>query len=42
VPEQNVGAWASHDTDGTFESVCCVAEGAEDVLYAVVKRTIGG
>jgi hypothetical protein len=42
VPEQNVGAWASHDTDGTFESVCCVAEGAEDVLYAVVNRTIGG
>lgn len=42
VPEQNVGAWASHDTDGTFESVCCVAEGNEDVLYAVVNRTIGG
>ncbi|CAB4198778.1 hypothetical protein UFOVP1324_5 [uncultured Caudovirales phage] len=42
VPEQNVGAWASHDTDGTFESICCVAEGNEDVLYAVVKRTIAG
>lgn len=42
VPEQNVGAWASHDTDGVFESICCVAEGAEDVLYAVVQRTING
>ena len=42
VPEQQVGAWHWHDTDGLFESICCVAEGAEDVLYAVIKRTIGG
>lgn len=42
VPGQNIGAWASHDTDGVFESVCVVAEGFEDVLYAVVRRTIEG
>jgi hypothetical protein len=42
VPDQGVGAWASHDTPGVFESVCVVAEGTEDVLYAVVQRTIGG
>lgn len=42
VPEQNIGAWAAHDTDGVFESVCCVAEGFEDVLYCVVQRTING
>jgi len=42
VPEQQVGAWHQHDTDGAFESCCVVAEGAEDVLYAVVRRTIGG
>lgn len=42
VPEQQVGAWHWHDTDGLFESVCVVAEGAEDVLYAIVRRTIGG
>lgn len=42
VPEQDVGAWHRHDTDGQFESVCCVAEGDEDVLYAVVSRTIDG
>lgn len=42
VPEQNVGAWASHDTDGVFESVCCVAEGNEDILYAIVRRVING
>lgn len=42
VPEQQVGAWHQHDTDGTFESCCVVAEGDEDVLYAIVQRTING
>ena len=42
VPDQQVYGWHAHDTDGTFESVCVVAEGNEDVLYAVVRRTIGG
>lgn len=40
IPEQQVYGWHAHDTDGTFESVCTVAEGNEDVLYAVVKRTV--
>lgn len=42
VPDQQVGAWHWHDTDGTFESIAVVAEGHEDVLYAVVRRTIKG
>lgn len=42
IPEQQVGAWHVHTTDGQFESVCVVAEGSADVLYAVVKRTING
>lgn len=42
VPEQQVGAWHQHDTDGAFESIAVVAEGAEDVLYAVVRRVING
>jgi hypothetical protein len=43
VPEQNVGAWHQHDTAaGAFESVAAVAEGSDDVLYAVVRRTING
>lgn len=42
VPEQTVGAWHQHDTDGEFESCAVVAEGQEDVLYVVVRRTIGG
>jgi hypothetical protein len=42
VPEHIVGAWHQHDTDGTFESCCTVAEGAEDALYVIVQRTING
>lgn len=42
VPEQQVYGWHQHDTDGAFESVCVVTEGLEDVLYAVVKRTVDG
>jgi hypothetical protein len=42
IPEQQVGAWHRHDTDGSFESVATVAEGNEDVLYCVVKRVING
>ena len=42
VPDQQVYGWHAHDTDGFFESVCVVPEGNEDVLYAVVRRTING
>lgn len=42
VPEQQVGSWHHHDTDGLFESCAVVAEGNEDVLYVIVNRTIGG
>ena len=42
IPEQQVASWHWHDTDGVFESCTAVAEGNEDVLYVVVKRTIGG
>lgn len=42
VPEQEVYGWHQHTTDGVFESVAVVAEGLEDALYAVVRRTING
>ncbi|MDR2219727.1 MAG: hypothetical protein LBE24_04010 [Methylobacillus sp.] len=42
VPEQQVGAWHQHTTDGSFEACCVVAEGNEDRLYVVVKRKING
>ena len=42
VPEQQVGAWHRHDTDGVFESCTVVAEGNEDFLYVIVRRTVNG
>ncbi|MGB7985108.1 MAG: hypothetical protein WCF54_08110 [Terracidiphilus sp.] len=40
IPEEQLVAWHHHETDGVFESIASVAEGSEDVLYAVVNRTI--
>lgn len=42
LPGQNVRAWHRHITAGAFESVCCVPEAGEDVLYVVVRRAING
>jgi hypothetical protein len=42
IPDQQVYGWHAHDTVGEFESACVVAEGNEDVLYVVAKRTIDG
>ena len=40
--EQDVYAWSLHETDGEFESVCCVSSKGEDNVYFIVKRTING
>lgn len=40
--DQQLWAWGWHESDGLFESVTSVVEGDEDVVYAVVNRTIGG
>lgn len=42
VPDQQVFGWHQHTTDGLFESCAVIPENGEDVLYVVVKRTIGG
>lgn len=42
VPEEGVGSWHQHETQGRFESCACVAEGDYDALYVVVRRTIAG
>lgn len=43
VPEEKIGAFHQHETvNGAFESCCVVAEGDDDVLYVVVRRTVGG
>lgn len=41
VPEQQVGAWHQHETEGAFESCTVVTEGDEDVLYCIIRRNIG-
>lgn len=40
--EHELWGWHRHDTDGEYEDVCVVPEGDEDIVYAVVKRTING
>ena len=40
IPEQSVGAWHHHDTDGQFETCTVVPEGDNDILYVIVKRTL--
>jgi hypothetical protein len=42
VPEHEVKAWHRHDTQGTFKSVCAVAEGDEDGVYTIVQRAVQG
>ncbi len=42
LKEHDVYAWSRHVTDGTVESVACVRENAESILYLAVKRTVGG
>jgi hypothetical protein len=42
VREQDVFAWARHDTDGFFESIASISEGNEDAVYVTVHRTING
>ena len=42
-PEDQIAGWHHHDTmNGTFESVCVVSENNEDILYAIVNRTLNG
>lgn len=43
VPEQQVGAFSTIETNnGRFRSCCVVAEGDEDILYCVVERIVAG
>ena len=42
VPDQQIGAWHEHTTDGVFESVAAVAENKIDAVYCVVQREVEG
>lgn len=39
--EQDVWGWSLCYTDGVVESICSVTEDGEDILYAVIQRTVG-
>jgi len=40
--EQNVNGWAKHYTQGAFESVTVVPNGANDQVWVVVRRKVNG
>jgi hypothetical protein len=42
VKAEQIAAWARHDTNGYFRSVCAVTERPVDAIYVAVERTIGG
>ena len=42
LPEEQLIAWHQHVTDGAVESVCAIAEGDEDALYLLVRRSVNG
>lgn len=42
IPEQGVGAFHWHDTQGAFEDATTINEGGRDVTYAIVRRTVEG
>lgn len=42
IPEQQIGSWHRHDTDGAFESCACISEDDEDRLYVVTQREMNG
>lgn len=43
VREQQILAWAHHDTAaGFYENVCCIPEGNQVSVYVIANRTING
>jgi len=42
LKEQDVWAWARHDTNGLFVSVCSVTEPPVDAVYVITKRYVNG
>lgn len=42
LKEQEIYGWAHHDTRGQYISVSSIPEGAEDAVYFVVHRPLGG
>lgn len=42
MKKQDVVAWHQHETDGFVESITCIPEGSDDIVYMVVRRIIQG
>lgn len=42
LKEQDIYAWARHDTNGQFVSVCSVTEPPVDAVYVITKRFVQG
>ena len=42
IPEHEIWAWHTHQTDGLFKSVAVVPENDQDVTYFVVDRQVQG
>jgi hypothetical protein len=42
VPDQEMYAWARHDTNGLYKYICSVPEGQVNAVYAVVQRYLNG
>jgi len=42
MKEQQISGWARHDTQGLYQSVTAVQEGAVDATYFVVQRFVNG
>jgi hypothetical protein len=42
LKEQDIYAWARHDTNGIYESVGIITEPPVDAVYVVVKRLVNG
>lgn len=40
--DQNVIGWTKYTTDGSYESIATIPNGAEDEIYVIVNRTIDG
>ena len=40
--EHGIYAWTRHTTRGQVESLCAVSENNQDIVYAIIKRTVDG
>jgi hypothetical protein len=42
LAEQEIFAWARHDTNGQVISMCSIPEGTENAIYMIVQRILNG